>query len=144
MLDAVVYVMRMPAWLRYSSATSCTRLSLTVMLRLVMRLSLGWWASACAPPTTIAPAESWSKMLPTTLMPLAPSPTPVAWALASLPMPTATWPRSVNRLSVNVTVLAADTWTAAGIWRQLGRAASNAGQPDWQELSQSDGRFHVP
>ena len=41
-------------------------------------------------------------------------------------------------------VLAAETCTAAGIWFQFGRVASNWGQPAWQEVSASDGRAQVP
>jgi hypothetical protein len=68
-----------------------------------------------------------------TVMLLVPRPTPLAWAFASLPMPTAVWPRLTNWLSLKVMVLAAETWTAAGIWNQFGRAASNCAQPLWQE-----------
>ncbi len=71
-------------------------------------------------------------------------PTPLAWALASLPIPMAVWPRLTNRESVKVMFLAAETCTAAGIWYQFGLVASNCGQPSWQEFGRSPGQFQLP
>src|SRR5690349_5719275 len=104
-----------------------------VRSRLVMRASLGWCASARTPPATMALAEVRVNVDPVTVMPLAPRPTPDACALASLPMPSAVCPRLTNWSSVNAMVFAADTCTAAGIWYQLGRVASNWVQPDRHE-----------
>ena len=55
-------------------------------------------------------------------------------------MPMAVCPRLTNWESLKVMVLAAETCTAAGIWLQFGRVASNCGQPSWQEVSASAGR----
>src|SRR6185503_5468015 len=121
---------------------SWIELLLTVMFRLTMRESLGWWASARTPPTTMAPAESRVNVEPVTVTELAPSPTPLACAFASLPMPSAVCPRLRNWSLVKVMVLAADTWTAAGIWLQLGRVASNCWQPDVHEPN--DGQDQLP
>jgi hypothetical protein len=63
-----------------------------------------------------------------------PRPTPLAWAFASLPMPMAVWPRLTNWESLKVTVLAAEICTAAGIWNQFGRVASNCVQPLWHDV----------
>ena len=87
----------------------------------------GWCAQAWMPPTTIPPPAICENTQPVTLMPLAPSPTPEAWALASLPIPSPTSPRSTNRSRTKEMFFAADTWTAAGICSQCGRAASNTG-----------------
>src|SRR3954447_14493876 len=100
------------------------------MSRLIMRGSPGWCASARTPPATIALAEVRLNVDPVTVMELAPRPTPDACALASLPMPRAVCPRLTNWSLLKLTVFAADTWTAAGIWYQLGRVASNWVQPD--------------
>src|SRR5690349_1106631 len=108
---------------------SCTRLLLKVMSRLVILVSLGWCASACTPPATIAPPESLVNVDPVTVMELAPNPTPLAWAFASLPMPSATWPRLTNWSPLKLMVFAADTCTAAGIWFQCGRVDSNTVHP---------------
>jgi hypothetical protein len=88
------------------------------------------------------PAEFWAISERVTVMPAAPRPTPLAWAFASLPMPMAVWPRLTNRESVTVTVLAAEICTAAGIWNQFGRVASNCGQPLWQEVK--PGQLQLP
>jgi hypothetical protein len=40
--------------------------------------------------------------------------------------------------------LAAETWTAAGIWFQCGRAASNWRQPFWHDVIRSAGQSQVP
>src|SRR5690349_12857843 len=103
------------------------------MSRLTIRESLGWCASARTPPATIALAEVRLNVDPVTVIELAPRPTPEACALASLPIPRAVCPRLTNWSLLKVMVFAADTWTAAGIWDQLGRVASNWVQPDWQE-----------
>src|SRR5690349_17284381 len=100
------------------------------MSRLTMRGSLGWCASARTPPATIALAEVRVNVDPVTVIELAPRPTPDACALASLPMPSAVCPRLTNWSPEKVMVFAADTWTAAGIWYQFGRVASNWMQPD--------------
>ena len=105
-----------------------------VMSRLTMRWSLGWWASARTPPTTMPPAELRAISERVTVMLLAPRPTPLAWALASLPMPMAVCPRLTNCESLKVMLLAAEICTAAGICCQFGRVASNCGQPLWQEV----------
>src|SRR5690348_15247807 len=105
-------------------------LLLIVMFRFVIRESLGWWASARTPPTTMAPAELRANTDRVTVMELAPRPTPEAWALGSLPMPRAVCPRLVNWSLSNVMLLAAETWTAAGIWLHCGRVASNCTQPE--------------
>src|SRR3954463_6977571 len=111
------------------------------MSRLIIRESLGWCASAWIPPARMAPAASPVKVDPVTVMELAPRPTPVAWALASLPMPIAVWPRLTNWSPLKVMRVDAETCTAAGIWLQLGRAASNWVQPDVQEPNEGHDRF---
>src|SRR3954447_14396513 len=112
---------------------SCTTLLLNVKSRLTIRESLGWCASARTPPATTAPAEPRANVERVTVMELAPSPTPEACALASLPMPSAVWPRLTNWSPSNVTLFAADTCTAAGICDQFGRVASNCVQPELQD-----------
>ncbi len=114
------------------------------MSRLTIRWSLGWCASACTPPTTTPPAEFWAISDRVIVMLDAPRPTPLAWALASLPMPIAVCPRLTKRESVKVMRLAAEIWTAAGIWDQCGRTASNAWQPLLHEFSLSAGQFQLP
>ena len=79
-----------------------------------------------------------------TVMSLAPSPTPLACALASLPMPMAVCPRLTNAEPVNVMPSAAETWTAAGFWFQCGRADSNWRQPFWHDVIRSAGQSQVP
>ncbi len=88
------------------------------------------------------PAELWAISDRVTVMPVAPRPTPLACALASLPMPMAVCPRLTKREPVKVMVSAAETCTAAGIWNQFGRVASNSRQPWWQEVKA--GRFQSP
>ena len=61
------------------------------------------------------PAELRAISDPVTVMLLAPKPTPLAWALASLPMPMAVCPRLTNWEPLKLMVLAAETCTAAGI-----------------------------
>src|SRR3954466_5818705 len=112
---------------------SCTTLLLIVRSRLTMRESLGWWASARTPPATTAPAAPLANVDLVTVMELVPRPTPDACALASLPIPSAVWPRLTNWSPLKVMLLAADTWTAAGIWNQFGRVASNCEQPELHE-----------
>ena len=107
---------------------------LIVRFRFVIRVSLGWCASARTPPATTAPADSRAKVLFVTVMLLVPRPTPEALALASLPIPRPSWPRLTNWSALKVIEFAAETCTAAGIWLQLGRVASIWGQPTWQEL----------
>ncbi len=104
-----------------------------------MRLSPGWCASARTPPTTMPPAEICSNVLPVTDTVFTPSPTPLVCPLASLPMPMPTWPRFVNLLALKEMALAADTWTAAGIWLKPGRVDSNWPQPEPQLLNPSAG-----
>ena len=111
----------------------------SVMSRLVIAGFDGWWASGRTPPTTMPAPESSVKVLRSTVIDDAPRPTPDACAFASLPMPSATWPRWVKVLPLNVIPVAAETWTAAGACAQLLRAPSNSGQPDWQELRKSPG-----
>src|SRR5689334_931327 len=94
----------------------------------------GWWASGRTPPTTIAPPELSVKVLWSTVIDDAPRPIPELCALASLPMPRATWPRWVNVLSRKEIAVAAETCTAAGAWAQVLRAPSNSWQPDWHEV----------
>ena len=103
------------------------------MSELVMAALLGWWASARTPPATTAPPPSWVNTFPTTSMLDAPRPTPLACALASLPIPSAVWPRFTNVLRRKEIPVAAETWTAAGDWFQDVRARSNAAQP-WEQL----------
>ncbi|MFD0441549.1 hypothetical protein ACFQ10_01075 [Streptomyces indonesiensis] len=79
---------------------------------------------------TMPAPESSMKVLPWTVIPDVPRPTPEAWAFASLPMPRATWPRWVKVSPVKVISVAAETCTAAGIWCQPLRAPSNSRQPD--------------
>ena len=63
----------------------------------------------------IPPAATPLNTEPVTVTELVPRPTPLAWALASLPMPTAVCPRLTNRSPEKVIAPAADTCTAAGI-----------------------------
>src|SRR2546430_1051199 len=120
---------------------SCTRLPLMAMSRLVIRASLGWCASARTPPATIAPAATPVNTEPVTVTELAPRPTPVACALASLPMPSACCPRLTNWSAEKAMALAADTCTAAGIWLHAGRVASNWLQPELQEPNVGHDQF---
>src|SRR5690242_12923553 len=110
-----------------------------VMFWLVIAGLDGWWASGWTPPTTMPAPESSLKVLPDTVTPEAPSPTPEAWAFASLPMPRPTWPRWEKVSPVKVMPLAAETCTAAGTWLQLLRAASKSWHPDWQDVMKSEG-----
>src|SRR3954462_6275183 len=120
---------------------SCTRLLLMVMSRLVIRTSLGWCASACTPPATTAPAAMPVNVEPVTVTELAPRPTPLACALASLPIPSAFCPRLMNWSALNVMVFAADTCTAAGTWLQCGRVASNCWHPDVHDPNAGHDQF---
>src|SRR3954447_6305321 len=99
----------------------------------------GWWASVRTPPTMTPPPETSVNVLWSTVIDDAPRPIPEPWAFASLPMPSATWPRGVKVLSLKVIAVAAETWTAAGACAQPLRAPSNCWQPDWQEFRKSAG-----
>ncbi|PWK85636.1 hypothetical protein C8D88_106264 [Lentzea atacamensis] len=55
-----------------------------------------------------------------------------------------TWPTFVNLLPLKEIALAADTWTAAGIWLKPGRVASKRLHPEAQLVNASAGLFHVP
>src|SRR3954447_21378661 len=99
----------------------------------------GWWASVRTPPTMTPPPETSVNVLWSTVIDDAPRPIPEACAFASLPMPSATWPRWVNVLPLKEIPEAAETWTAAGAWAQLPRAPSNCLQPDWHEVRKSPG-----
>ena len=119
-----------------------TWLLLIVMFWSVIAGLLGWWASAWIPPTTIPSPASSLNVLPVMLMLLAPRPVPLAVASASWPTPRPTSPRSVNVSPLKVMPVAAETCTAAGIWSQSCRVASNS----WQPLKQppKEGCDQVP
>src|SRR4051812_33434188 len=114
-----------------------------VMSWLVIAALDGWWASGCTPPTTMPEPESSENVLPVTLTEEAPRPTPEACASGLLPMPRPTWPRWEKVSPVKLIPRAAETWTAAGTWLQLLRAASNSWQPDWQDVRKSEGCVKV-
>src|SRR5438045_1680687 len=91
---------------------------------------------------TIPLPASLLNVLPVMVMLFAPRPGPLGLASGSWPTPRPASPRLVNVSPLKVMPVAAETCTAAGIWSQASRVASNC----WQPLKQlpNDGRDQLP